>query len=104
MSALRQPATGSVTIRLPLDLLAQLDALCALTERTRTYWVAKALAEVITSELTEAEIVADEFAAVDARPEEGMPNEQMDDWIVEQGLTTRDALERARLTRAQSGP
>ena len=104
MSALRQQATGSVTVRLPLELLAQLDALCALTERTRTYWVAKALAEVITSELTEAEIVADEFAAVDARPEEGLPNEQMDDWMVEQGLTTRDALERARLARAQSGP
>ncbi len=95
MSASLQPATGSVTVRLPIDVLARLDALCALTERTRTYWVTKALEEVIPSELTEAEIIADEFAAIDARPDEGLPNERLDEWMVEQGLTTRDALDRA---------
>jgi predicted transcriptional regulator len=76
--------------------LRQLDALCALTERTRTYWVTKALAEVIPSELAEAQIIADEFAAIEARPDEGLPDERMDEWMIENGHTTRDALERAR--------
>lgn len=96
MSASRQPATGSVTVRLPVDMLAQLDTLCALTERTRTYWVTKALEEVIPTELTEAQDIADEFAAIDLHPEEGLPNERLDEWLIEQGLTTRDALDRAR--------
>lgn len=102
MSATPQPATGSVTVRLPVDLLTQLDALCALTERTRTYWVTKALEEVIPSELTEARVIADEFAAIDAHPDEGLANEQMDQWMVEQGLTTRDALDRARAAHART--
>jgi predicted transcriptional regulator len=96
MSAPPRPASGSVTVRLPVELLRQLDALCALTERTRTYWVTKALAEVIPSELMEAQIVADEFAAIEARPDEGLPNEQVDEWMIENGLTTREALEHAR--------
>lgn len=96
MSASPQPATGSVTVRLPVDVLAQLDALCALTERTRTYWVTKALEEVIPAELTEAQVIADEFTAIDERPDEGLPNERMDEWMIEQGLTTREALDRAR--------
>lgn len=96
MSAESPAATGSVTVRLPIDLLTQLDALCALTERTRTYWLTKAVEEVIPVELTEAQIVSDEFAAIDARPDEGLPNEQMDDWMISNGLTTREALEQAR--------
>ena len=103
-SAPPRPASGSVTVRLPVELLRQLDALCALTERTRTYWVTKALAEVIPSELTEAQIIADEFAAIEARPDEGLPNEQMDEWMIENGLTTPDALERARRTRGPVPP
>jgi predicted transcriptional regulator len=85
-------------------LLRQLDALCALTERTRTYWVTKALTEVIPSELVEAQIIADELAATEARPDEGLPNEQMDAWMIENGLTTRDALERARTMRGPAPP
>ncbi len=103
MSASPQPSTGSITVRLPVDLLAQLDALCALTERTRTYWVSKALEEVIPAELTEAQVIADEFAAIDAQPDEGLPNEQVDDWMIESGLTTREALERARARWGRSG-
>lgn len=104
MSANPQPATGSVTVRLPVDVLAQLDALCALTERTRTYWVTKALEEVIPSEMTEAQIIADEFAAIDARPDEGLPDERLDEWMIEQGLTTRDALDRARTAARPERP
>ena len=96
MSAHSPAATGSVTVRLPVDLLTQLDALCALTERTRTYWLTKAVEEVIPAELAEAQIISDEFAAIDALPDEGLPNDQMDDWMVSNGLTTREALERAR--------
>jgi predicted transcriptional regulator len=96
MSADATPTTGSVTVRLPMNLLTQLDALCALTERTRTYWLTKAVEEVIPAELTEAQIIADEFTAIDTDPEEGLPNEQMDEWMITNGLTTREALERAR--------
>lgn len=96
MSATPQPATASVTVRLPVELVAQIDALCALTERTRTYWLTKAVEEVIPAELTEAQVIADEFTAIDARPDEGMPNEQIDQWMIEQGLSTREALERSR--------
>lgn len=102
MSADPQPATGSVTVRLPVELLAQLDTLCTLTERTRTYWVTKALEEVIPSELTDAQVIAGEFAAIDARPNEGLPDERMDEWLIEQGITTRDALDRARAARLAS--
>ena len=88
-----------------VELLRQLDALCTLTERTRTYWVTKALVEVIPSELTEAQIIADEFAAIEARPDEGLPNERLDEWMIENGLTTRDALEHAReRARRMRGP
>ena len=104
MSGPPRPATGSVTVRLPVDLLRQLDALCVLTERTRTYWVTTALAEVIPSELTEAQIIADEFAAIEAHPDEGLPNERMDEWMIENGLTTSDALERARRARGPAPP
>lgn len=96
MSADSPAATGSVTVRLPIDLLTQLDALCALTERTRTYWLTKAAEELISAEMIEAQIIADEFAAIDAHPDEGLPNDQMDDWMVSNGLTTGEALERAR--------
>ncbi len=96
MSANPQPATGSVTVRVPVDVLARLDALCALTERTRTFWVTKALEDVIPSELTEARVIADEFTAIDARSDEGLPDERLDEWMIEQGLTTRDALDHAR--------
>jgi predicted transcriptional regulator len=73
-------------VRLPVELLRRLDALCALTERTRTYWVTQALTEVIPSELTETQIIADEFAAIQARPDEGLPNERMDEWVNDPGL------------------
>jgi predicted transcriptional regulator len=96
MSAEAAATTGSVTVRLPIDLLTQLDALCALTERTRTYWLTKAVEEVIPAELTDAQIIADEFAAIDAHPDEGLPNEHMDEWMITNGLTTREALARAR--------
>jgi predicted transcriptional regulator len=86
-------------------LLRQLDALCALTERTRTYWVTKALTEVVPSELAEAQLIADEFAAIEARPDEGLPNERMDEWMIENGLTTHEALEHAReRARKAQGP
>ncbi len=96
MSADPKPTTGSITVRLPIGLLTQLDALCELTERTRTYWLIKAVEEVIPAELTEAQIIADEFAAIDAHPEEGLPDARLDDWMISEGLTTREALERAR--------
>ena len=40
-----------------------------------------------------------------ARPDEGLPNERLDEWMIENGLTTRDALEHAReRARRMRGP
>lgn len=84
------PATGSVTVRLPINLLHQLDELCALTERTRTYWITAALEEMIGDELGDAQSVASD------QPEPGdLPGDQMAEYMIAHGLTTREALERA---------
>jgi len=90
MSAAPEPTTGSVTVRLPIELLRKLDELCTLTERTRTYWVTKAVEEVVHYELEDARAIADD------RDSEGdIPNEQLDEYMIANGLTTREALDRA---------
>ena len=90
MSAAPEPTTGSVTVRLPIELLRKLDELCTLTERTRTYWVTKAVEEVVHYELEDARALADD------RDSEGdIPNERLDEYMIANGLTTREALDRA---------
>jgi predicted DNA-binding protein len=90
MMSAPEPTTGSVTVRLPIQLLRKLDELCTLTERTRTYWVTKALEEVVHYELEDARAIADD------RDSEGdIPNERLDEYMIANGLTTREALDRA---------
>lgn len=62
MSAGPTPATIPVSVRLPASLLAQLDELCALTERQRSYWITTALEEVIPAELEETRIIGERLA------------------------------------------
>jgi predicted transcriptional regulator len=91
MTADPLPATGSVTVRLPTSLLRQLDELCALTERSRTYWITAALRDLIAGELADAQSVADDQPLPD-----DLPGDQVPEYLIAHGLTTREALERAR--------
>ncbi len=89
------PATVPITVRLPAALVAKLDALARATERNRTYWVQEAVEEVIERELWQVHEIEDAIADDDAHPEEGMTGDQFAAWMIEHGLTTREALDQA---------
>ena len=96
MSANPRAPSVSIGIRVPADLLAQLDELCTLTERSRTYWVLQALEQVIPEELDEVRIVAESIADSDAHPESVLEGAQVDEWVIEHGVSTAEALAQAR--------
>ena len=98
MSADPAPATIPVSVRLPASLLAQLDELCALTERQRSYWITTALEDVIPAELEETRIIDERLE--DPRP--SLSSAEFDDALIAAGATTREALDRARARHAQS--
>lgn len=95
MTAKPIPATVPITVRLPAALVAKLDALAAVTERSRTYWLQEALEDVIERELWQIREVEEAIAEDDAHPDEGMTGDAFETWMIENGLTTRDALDRA---------
>lgn len=95
MSTLPAPATGTVTARLPLDLIAKLDALAWATERNRCYWIHQAVSEVIERELWQIAEIEEALAEDDAHPERGMTAGEFDQWMIEHGLTTREAIDHA---------
>lgn len=95
MAATPLPATIPVTVRLPAALVAKLDALAEATERNRTYWVQEALEDVIERELWQVRQVEEAIADDDAQPDEGMTATEFETWMIENGLTTREALDRA---------
>lgn len=91
------PATATVpiTVRVSAELVAKLDALAKATERSRTYWVQEAIEEVIERELWQVREIEVAIADDDAHPEEGLTGDQFEAWMLEQGLTTREALDQA---------
>jgi predicted transcriptional regulator len=99
MAATPASASIAVTVRLPADLVARLDALAQATERTRSYWAQAAIEEVVERELWQVREVEEALAEDDADPDEGMPADAFAAWMIEQGLTTRDALDRAAARR-----
>lgn len=104
MSTLPTPATGTVTVRLPLDLIARLDALARATERNRSYWVHQAVSEVIERELWQIAEIEEALAEDDAHPERGMTAAEFDQWMIEHGLTSREALDRAEAALRHEQP
>ncbi len=96
MSANPQAPTVSIGVRIPADLLAKIDELCALTERSRTYWVLQALEQVIPEELDEVRIVTESIAYSNAHPESVLEGAQVDQWMIEHGASTAEALAQAR--------
>ena len=95
MGATAASGTIPITVRLPAALVAKLDALAKATERSRTYWVQEAVAEVVERELWQVREIEEAIAADDANPEEGMTGAEFEAWMIENGLTTREALDRA---------
>ena len=90
MSSKPDSTTSGVTVRLPINLLRQLDELCVLTGRTRSYWITTALEALIADELEDAQSVASD------QPEPGdLPGDQMASYMIAHGLSSPDALERA---------
>lgn len=104
MNTLPAPATGTVTVRLPLDLIAKLDDLAKATERNRSYWIHQAVSEVIERELWQIAAIEEAMAEDDAHPERGMTAGEFDQWMIEQGLTTREALDRAEAALRREQP
>lgn len=95
MSAAPAPATTPVTVRLPAALVSRLDALAKATERSRTYWVQEALEEVVERELWQVREIEEAIADDDAHPDDGMSGAEFEAWMIENGLTTREALDQA---------
>lgn len=101
MAATPAPASVAVTVRLPVPLAARLDALAEATDRSRTYWVQAALEEVITRELWQVREVEEAIVEDDAHPDEGVTADAFAAWMIEQGMTTREALDRAAAKHRQ---
>jgi predicted transcriptional regulator len=87
--------TAHVSVRLPTELVLQLDRLCQLTERRRTYWVQRAVEALIPAELELAQAVADDHDAPD-----DLTHERMLEWMLANGYTTREAIERVEARHA----
>ena len=96
MSRAGAPKTTQVSIRVPDEVLAQIDELAALMQRPHSFVVVQALRDFIAAELEDARSVAQEVAANEAHPEAGVPHEDVLDWLIEHGALTRDAVEAAR--------
>jgi predicted transcriptional regulator len=94
------PQTTQVSIRVPDDLLAQIDELAALMLRPRSFVVTEALRDFIAAELEDARIVAHEGADIEANPDAGVPHEDVLDWLIAQGSLTREAVDAAHQRHA----
>src|SRR6266700_1993430 len=98
MSIASAPKTTQVNIRVPDEVLAQIDELAALMQRPRSFVVVQVLRDFIAAELEDVRSVAQEVADVEAHPESGVPREDVLDWLIAHGALTRDAVEAARPT------
>lgn len=87
--------TVPITVRLPATLVAKLDALASATERNRTYWIHEALEEIVERELWQVAEIEEAIADDDANPDEGLTAGEFETWMIEHGLTTREALDEA---------
>ena len=100
MSSASVPKTTQVSIRVPDEVLAQIDELASLMQRPRSFVVVQALRDFVAAELEDARCVAQEVADIEAHPEAGVPHEDVLDWLIEHGALTRDAVEAARQRHA----
>jgi predicted transcriptional regulator len=71
MSRAIAPKITQIGIRVPDDLLAQIDELTTPMQRPRSFVVIEALRDFIAAELEDARIVAHEVADIEANPDAG---------------------------------
>ena len=95
MSTSTSPATGTITVRLPVALIEKLDALAAATERSRNYWVHEAVKEVIERELWQVREIEEAIAEDDADPDRGIPSDELWSDFLARGLISQEAIDRA---------
>ena len=100
MSRASAPKTTQISIRVPDEVLAQIDELATLMQRPRSFVVVQALRDFVAAELEDARNVAQEVADIEVHPEAGVPHEDVLDWLIEHGALTRDAVEAARQRHA----
>jgi predicted transcriptional regulator len=87
MSGAIAPKTTQISIRVPDDLLAQIDELAALMQRPCSFVVTEALCDFIAAELEDVRIVAHGIADIEAHPDAGVPHQEVLDWLIAQGFT-----------------
>ena len=100
MSRAGAPKTTQVSIRVPDEVLAQIDELATLMQRPRSFVVVQALRDFVATELEDVRSVAQGVAAIEAHPEAGVPHEDVLDWLIEHGALTREAVEAVRQRHA----
>ncbi len=105
MSANSISSSIHVGARISADLAAKLDELCALTERSRSYWLVEALEAFIPRELEDVRVVTNAVAEGEAHPESYLGGADLDAWMIEHGVTSAAALAQARdeLARGELG-
>jgi predicted transcriptional regulator len=85
------PKTTQISIRVPDDILAQVDELATLMQRPRSFVITEALRDFIAAELEDARIVAEEVADIEANPDSGVPHEDVLKWLIAHGSPAREA-------------
>ncbi|HZS89305.1 MAG TPA: ribbon-helix-helix protein, CopG family [Chloroflexota bacterium] len=99
MSSVITPGTTQISIRVPNDVLAQIDELAELMQRPRSYVVTAALRDFVQAELEDARIVAQEVADIETNPDVGVAHEDVLDWLIAHGSLTSEAVAAARQQR-----
>jgi hypothetical protein len=59
------------------------------------------VAEVVARELWQVREIEEAIAEDDAHPDEGIAGDEFEAWMIANGLTTREALDRAAARRQQ---
>lgn len=85
-----------ISIRVPDEILGQIDELAALMQRPRSFVVVEALRDFVNAELDDACIVAQEVADIEANPDAGVPHDEVLDWLIAHGSLTQEAVDTAR--------
>jgi predicted transcriptional regulator len=87
--------TIPTSVRLPAEVVARLDRFATASDRPRSYWIERAVMEFLEREEPELLAVLEAIEEDEVDPDGGLTSQEMDQWMIERGLVTREALERA---------
>lgn len=88
-------STIPISVRLPGDVVERLDRVAGASDRPRSYWIEQAVMELLEREEPELLAVLEAIEEDEVDPDGGLTDQEMDQWLLERGLTTREALDRA---------